>query len=84
MIEVVSVDDPTLVERIPAEYARPVRPDNSGQVCVTVLGDNKGQQRTTQYENEGSWMMEMEADDMVGAVMETNNLCRIWRAGGEQ
>lgn len=82
-IEIVALDDPTLVEMLPSEYARPVRPDGSGQVCVTILGDNKGSQRTTQYENDGQWMMEMEPDDASQLVMDGQALCRIWRLDQE-
>jgi transcription elongation factor SPT5 len=82
-IEIVALDDPTFKEMLPSEYARPVRPDGSGQVCVTILGDNKGSQRTTQYENDGQWMMEMEPDDASQLVMDGQALCRIWRVGQE-
>jgi transcription elongation factor SPT5 len=81
ILEVCALDDPGLVEKIPAEYARPVRPDGQGQLCVAILGDNKGAQRTTQYENDGQWMMELEAEDVTPLVVDTAGLCKIWRAG---
>jgi len=78
-VRCVSLDDPNLVEEIPAEYLRPTRPDGPGQTCVCVTGDLMGQQRTTQYENDGQWMMEQEAEDVGALVMDGTSLCRIWR-----
>jgi transcription elongation factor SPT5 len=80
-LEIEALDDRSIREIIPVEYARPVRPDASGQVCVGVVGEAKGTQRTTEYENEGQWMMEIEGDDPAQLVFDTASLCRIWKAG---
>lgn len=74
----VSVSDPSNSEVVPAEYLRPARPTQPGQVVVIIAGDAKGQQRTTSYENDGQWMMEAEAGDML--VLPGESLCRIWKA----
>jgi transcription elongation factor SPT5 len=74
----VSISDPSTSEVVPAEYLRPARPTQPGQVVVIIAGDAKGQQRTTSYENDGQWMMEAEAGDML--VLPGESLCRIWKA----
>jgi transcription elongation factor SPT5 len=75
------LSDPSVVEDIPAEYLRPVRPDDSRQVVVFLNGGEgvKGQQRTTGYLNDGSWMMEADQGEVVGLVMDEQSLCRIWK-----
>ncbi|WVR08642.1 transcription elongation factor SPT5 [Kwoniella sp. DSM 27419] len=78
----VSLDDPSVVEDIPAEYLKPCHPDTPGQTVVCIGGGTEivGQQRTTQYENAGSWMMEMEHGDVAALVLDDKDLCRIWKA----
>lgn len=78
LVKCVSLDDGA-IEEIPAEYLRPVKPDGPGQLCICVVGESKGAQRTTQYENDGQWMMEPEVDDMGAMVMDGAGLCRLWR-----
>ncbi|WWC92361.1 uncharacterized protein L201_007318 [Kwoniella dendrophila CBS 6074] len=77
----VSLDDGSIIEDIPAEYLKPFKPDQPGQVVVVINGtqDQKGQQRTTQYENDGSWMMEMDQGDLGALVIDAGDLCRIWK-----
>ncbi|ODN82947.1 transcription elongation factor SPT5 [Cryptococcus amylolentus CBS 6039] len=74
----VQLDDPSVVEEIPAEYLRPSKPDGQGQVVVCIGGDFKGQQKVTQYENGGSWMMDT-GGDLAPLVIDGNDLCRIWK-----
>ncbi|WWC98489.1 transcription elongation factor SPT5 [Kwoniella sp. B9012] len=77
----ISLDDSSIIEDIPAEYLRPCKPDQPGQVVVCIGGgpEQKGQQRTTQYENDGSWMMEMDHGDLGALVVDSGDLCRIWK-----
>ncbi|WWC65232.1 transcription elongation factor SPT5 [Kwoniella dejecticola CBS 10117] len=77
----ISLDSGDIIEDIPAEYLRPSKPDQQGQVVVCIGGgpDTKGQQRTTQYENGGSWMMELDHGDLAPLVLEAGDLCRIWK-----
>lgn len=69
------------VENVPAEYLRPARPTLPGQVVVVIGGDGtmKGQQRTTEYADQGQWMMRPENGEMVPAVLGEGDLCRIWK-----
>lgn len=80
-VRAILLDDPSVVEEIPAEYLRPAKADSQGQVVVVIGGgpEQKGQQRTTQYENGGSWMMELEGGDMAPLVVDGADLCRIWK-----
>lgn len=80
-VRAILLDDPSIVEEIPAEYLRPAKADSQGQVVVVIGGgpEQKGQQRTTQYENGGSWMMELEGGDMAPLVVDGADLCRIWK-----
>ncbi|WRT70749.1 uncharacterized protein IL334_007748 [Kwoniella shivajii] len=80
----ISLDDPNTIEDIPAEYLKPSKPDQPGQmvVCVGASGSQeqqRGLQRITQYENGGSWMMEMDPEDSSALVWEAIDLCRIWK-----
>ncbi|KAK4688473.1 transcription elongation factor SPT5, partial [Tremellales sp. Uapishka_1] len=66
---------------IPAEYLRPCRPDGPGQMVIFLTGtsDQKGQQRTTAYLNDGQWMMESAPGDPMAYVMDEESLCRLWK-----
>lgn len=74
--------DQSVVEEVPAEYLRPVRPDAPGQIVIAVAGpdDIKGLQRTTQYLDQGQWLMAADPQD-VGApmIVDERNLCRLWQ-----
>jgi transcription elongation factor SPT5 len=78
MVQCRSMEDQHQVD-IPAEYLLPVAPDREGQVVIVIGGEHKGQQRTTQYKSDNQWMTEPEAGDIVGAVLDENQLARIWR-----
>ncbi|EIW70126.1 hypothetical protein TREMEDRAFT_71529 [Tremella mesenterica DSM 1558] len=77
----VSLEDENVEENIPVEYLKPAYPDGPGQLVVVVGGGNdiRGQQRVTQYENDGQWMLEAEEGDEGALVLDARGLCRIWR-----
>jgi transcription elongation factor SPT5 len=78
----VLLSDPSVTADIPAEYLRPVRPNAPGQLVIVVNGPEgqKGQQRTTDYLNEGQWMMVPEPGlgEAVPMIVAESELCRIW------
>lgn len=69
------------VVEVPAEYLVPIKPDQQGQVVVFLSGEQKGQQRTTNYRNDNQWLMEQNeaAGDFMALVMDEDSLARIWR-----
>ncbi|ORY31230.1 hypothetical protein BCR39DRAFT_465969 [Naematelia encephala] len=75
----VLLTDPNVTEDIGAEYLRPGKPTMPGQVVVVVAGPARGQQRTTQYQNDDLWMMELEQGDVQQLVIPDRHLCRIWK-----
>jgi transcription elongation factor SPT5 len=74
------LSDESVVEEIPAEYIRPLRPTAPNQVVVVIQGDHgKGSQHTTQYRDEDAWAMQSTSGE-IPAVLYSKDLCRIWKA----
>lgn len=75
------LSDESVVENIPAEYIRPLRPTGPGQVVVVIQGEHgAGQQFTTDYQDDAAWVMQIQPGEAVPTLIFGKDLCRIWRA----